>query len=97
MNPAFGARVGCCQPQLSGNLIGGRLCSIERQAPLQRRDVEKARLLHQYAFQGNEQTGPFGHGNSPTEAINKLVDIAELRLRAASDSPVLTELQEVPQ
>ena len=49
------------------------------------------------AFQGNEQTGPFGHGNSPTEAINKLVDVAELRLRAASDSPVLTELQEVPQ
>jgi hypothetical protein len=49
------------------------------------------------AFHGNEQTGPFGHGNSPTEAINKLVDVAELRLRAASDSPVLTELQEVPQ
>ena len=49
------------------------------------------------AFQGNEQTAPFGHGTSPTEAINKLVDIAELRLRAASDSPVLTELQEVPQ
>ena len=41
MNPAFEARVGCCQPQLSGNLIGGRLCSIERQAPLQRRRRRK--------------------------------------------------------
>ena len=47
------------------------------------------------AFQGNEQTGPFGHGNSPTEAINKLVDITELTLRAASGSPAFIELQEI--
>ena len=51
------------------------------------------------AFQGNEQTGPFGHGNSPTEALNELVDAAEamLTLRAASGSPIFTELREVPQ
>ena len=47
------------------------------------------------AFQGNEQNGPFGHGNSPTEAINKLVDITELTLRAASGSPAFIELEEV--
>ena len=47
------------------------------------------------AFQGNEQTAPFGHGTSPTEAINKLVDITELTLRAASGSPVFIELQEI--
>ena len=50
------------------------------------------------AFQGNEETGPLGLGNSPTEAVNELVDVAEamLTLRAASGSPVFTELQEVP-
>jgi hypothetical protein len=45
------------------------------------------------AFQGNEQTGP---SKSPTEAINKLVDITELTLRAASGSPAFFELKEVP-
>ena len=51
------------------------------------------------AFQGNEETGPLGLGNSPTEAVNELVDVAEamLTLRAASGSPIFTELQEVPQ
>jgi hypothetical protein len=50
------------------------------------------------AFQGNEETGPVGLGNSPTEAINDLVDATELLLamRPTSDSPVFTELQEVP-
>ena len=50
------------------------------------------------AFQGNEETGPLGLGNSPTEAINELVEATEamLALRAASGSPVFTELQEVP-
>ena len=50
------------------------------------------------AFQGNEETGPVGLGNSPTEAINDLVDATELLLamRPASDSPVFTELQELP-
>ena len=50
------------------------------------------------ALQGNEETGPLGLGNSPTEAVNELVDVAEamLTLRAASGSPVFTELQEVP-
>jgi len=51
------------------------------------------------AFQGNEETGPLGLGNSPTEAVNELVDVAEamLTLRAASGSPIFTELREVPQ
>ena len=51
------------------------------------------------AFQGNEETGPLGLGNSPTEAINELVDATEamLALRADSGSPVFIELQEVPQ
>ena len=51
------------------------------------------------ALQGNEETGPLGLGNSPTEAINELVDATEamLTLRAASGSPLFTELQEVPQ
>ena len=51
------------------------------------------------AFQGNEETGPLGLGSSPTEAVNELVDATEamLALRAASGSPVFTELQEVPQ
>ena len=51
------------------------------------------------AFQGNEETGPLGLGNSPTEAVNELVDAAEamLTLRAASGSPIFTELREVPQ
>jgi len=50
------------------------------------------------AFKGNEETGPVGLGNSPTEAINDLVDATELLLamRPASDSPVFTELQELP-
>ena len=50
------------------------------------------------AFQGNEETGPVGLGNSPTEAINDLVDATELLLamRPTSDSPVFTELQELP-
>ena len=50
------------------------------------------------AFQGNEETGPLGLGNSPTEAINDLVDATELMLglRPTSDSPVFTELQELP-
>ena len=50
------------------------------------------------ALQGNEEAGPLGLGNSPTEAINELVQATEamLALRAASGSPVFTELQEVP-
>jgi hypothetical protein len=32
------------------------------------------------AFHGNEQTGPFGHGDNPTEAINRLVDATEQML-----------------
>jgi hypothetical protein len=50
------------------------------------------------AFQCNEETGPVGLGNSPTEAINDLVDATELLLamRPTSDSPVFTELQELP-
>jgi hypothetical protein len=49
------------------------------------------------AFKGDEETGPFGLGSSPIEAINELVDAAEAMptLRAGSDSPVFTELQEV--
>ena len=37
------------------------------------------------AFQGNEEIGPLGLGNSPTEAVNELVGAAEamLALRAA--------------
>ena len=44
MNPAFGARVGCCQPQLSVSVLvrGTRHFSDV--------DVERARLLHQYAL-----------------------------------------------
>ena len=51
------------------------------------------------ALQGNEEAGPLGLGNSPTEAINELVQATEamLALRAASGSPLFTELQEVPQ
>ena len=51
------------------------------------------------AFHGNEEIGPLGLGNSPTEAVNELVDAAEamLTLRAASGSPIFTELREVPQ
>jgi hypothetical protein len=50
------------------------------------------------AFKGNEETGPFGLGNSPTEAVNELVDAAEVMLTVlpASNSPVFTELQELP-
>jgi hypothetical protein len=36
------------------------------------------------AFQGNEQTGPFGHGNTPTEAINDLVDLNEALIAEAA-------------
>ena len=50
------------------------------------------------ALQGTEETGPLGLGNSPTEAINELVEATEatLALRAASGSPVFIELHEVP-
>ena len=39
-----------------------------------------------------------GIGDNPTEATNDLVDATELLLamRPASDSPVFTELQELP-
>lgn len=36
------------------------------------------------AFQGSEQTGPFGYGDNPTEAINRLVDVAEEMLAEAA-------------
>ena len=57
------------------------------------------RYLWVAAFQGNEEAGPLGLGNSPTEAINELVEATEamLALRAASGSPVFIELHEVPQ
>ena len=32
------------------------------------------------ALQGNEETGPLGLGNSPTEAFNELVDVTEAKL-----------------
>jgi hypothetical protein len=46
-------------------------------------------------FRAASKPGPFGHGNSPTEAVDNLVDVAELTLRAASDSPAFIELEEV--
>lgn len=33
--------------------------------------------LYIAAFKGNEETGPFGHGSNPTEAVNNLVDVTE--------------------
>lgn len=36
------------------------------------------------AFQGQEQTGPFGRGDNPTEAINELVDVTEDMLAEAA-------------
>jgi hypothetical protein len=56
----------------------------------------RRRLFLDRCLSGQRIVGAFGHGNSPTEAINKLVDITELTLRAASGSPAFIELQEVP-
>ena len=33
--------------------------------------------LYIATFKGNEATGPYGHGNNPSEAINNLVDVTE--------------------
>jgi len=49
-------------------------------------------------FSGQRRNRPGRLGNSPTEAVNELVDATELMrtLRPASGSPAFTELKEVP-
>jgi hypothetical protein len=50
------------------------------------------------AFKGDEETGPFGLGDCPTEAMKDLVDAAEsvLTLRPASGLPVFTVRPVIP-